>query len=254
MEKLNLLAAAENQEHLERHADSSSLTIGSKALRTTSEEDVKEILAKTDKRYETMIDEQGNPGRQVFGIKTDRWVGTDAVVPVEELEGDRIFKITREPGTRGEADILVAIVDEKDMPKTNVVHAIYGPYGPTGNAGIYTMMFGDPGEPFPRQLDETADERTVAFNEQCKEYWYGKDGKGGHVFLATPQEMQVAIEAMREHGLPTQEAEKKLAEFENNPISPIKEHKPTQVSNSVVDLGKIYLKPIVPVNNKMLQK
>lgn len=178
-----------------------------------------------------------------FAVKTDRWVGTDAVVPAEELQKDKIFNIVREPGTRGEANINVAIVDAKDMPKTNVIHAIYGPYGPTGKGGIYTMIFGDPGEPFPRDLPENADEKTVALNQRAKEYWLGKDGKGGHVFLVTPEELVVAIEQMEEYGLDTKKASAKLAEFQKVPVSPIISHTPSKIAIDAKDLGKVYLKP-----------
>ncbi len=243
MEKLEFLSAADNVEHLERHSDSDSKTIGSKAVKTTTKEDVADMLGKFDTAYQSAIEEKGNPGRMVFGLKTDRRVGTDAVVSADELQKDKVFNITREPGTRGEAQINVAIVNAADMPKTNVVHAIYGPYGPTGKGGIYTMMFGDPGEPFPRELPENADERVVALNKKAKEYWHGKDGKGGHVFLVTPGELAVAVEQMKEHGLDTKEASRRLAEFQKNPVFPIISHKPSEMAKDAVDLGKVYLKP-----------
>ena len=249
MEKLEFLSAADNEEHLVRHSDSASLTIGSKAVNSTTKEDVASILAKTDEAYQEEIEKHGNPGRKVFAVKTDRWVGTDAVVPAEELQENKVFNIVREPGTRGEADIKVALIDAKDMPKTNVVHAIYGPYGPTGKAGIYTMIFGDPGEPFPRDLPEDADARSVAMNERAKEYWNGKDGKGGHVFLVTPQELEVAIKQMDEHGLDTATAKKMLTEFQKNPSSPIISHKPSEMAKDAIDLGKVYLKPSMQMLN-----
>lgn len=249
MEKLEFLSAADNEEHLARHSDSASLTIGSKAINSTTKEDVASILTKTDEAYQEEIEKQGNPGRKVFAVKTDRWVGTDAVVSAEELQENKIFNIVREPGTRGEANIKVALVDAKDMPKTNVVHAIYGPYGPTGKGGIYTMIFGDPGEPFPRDLPEDADARLVAMNERAKEYWNGKNGKGGHVFLVTPQELEVAIKQMNENGLDTTVAKKSLAEFQKNPTSPIISHKPSEMAKDAIDLGKVYLKPVMQMSN-----
>lgn len=243
MDKLEFLPAASNAEHLDRHSDSTSQTIGSKAINTTTKDDIANILSKFDKAYENAIEEKGNPGRMVFAVKTDRWVGTDAVVSADELQKDKIFNIVREPGTRGETQINVAIVNAKDMPKTNVVHAIYGPYGPTGKGGIYTMMFGDPGEPFPKELPENADERTIALNQKAKDYWLGKDGKGGHVFLVTPEELTAAIKQMEECGLDTRKAAAKLAEFQNNPVSPIISHTPSEMAKDAKDLGKVYLKP-----------
>lgn len=243
MEKLEFLSAADNEEHLVRHSDSASLTIGSKAINSTKKEDVASILTKTDKAYREEIEKQGNPGRKVFAVKTDRWVGTDAVVPAEELQENKIFNIIREPGTRGEADIKVAIVDAKDMPKTNVVHAIYGPYGPTGKGGIYTMIFGDPGEPFP------ADWQSAEQRAKAEEYWNGKDGKGGHVFLVTPQELEEAIKQMDEHSLDTTVAKKRLEDFRKNPTSPIISHKPSEMAKDAIDLGKVYLKPVMQMSN-----
>lgn len=249
MEKLEFLPAADNEEHLARHSDSASLTIGSKAIGSTTKEDIASVLSKTDKAYQEEIEKQGNPGRKVFALKTNRWVGTDAVVSAEELQSDKVFNIVREPGTRGEANIKVAIVEAKDMPKTNVVHAIYGPYGPTGKGGIYTMMFGDPGEPFPRDLPADADEHSVALNEKAKEYWNGKDGKGGHIFLVTPQELTEAIKQMDEHGLDTTEAKKRLEDFQKNPVSPIISHKPSEIAKDALDLGTVYLKPTMQIFN-----
>ena len=243
MEKLEFLSAANNEEHLVRHSDVDSLTIGSKVVKPTTKEDIVAILAKTDKAYQEEIEKQGNPGRKVFAVKTDRWVGTDAMVPVEELQSDKIFNVVREPGTRGEANIKVALVEAKDMPKTNVVHAIYGPYGPTGKGGIYTMIFGDPGEPFP------ADWQSAEQKAKSEEFWNGKNGKGGHAFLVTPQELEVAIKQMDENGLDTVEAKKKLAYFQKNPTSPIISHKPSEMAKDAIDLGKVYLKPIIQMSN-----
>lgn len=132
MEKLEFVAAAENEEHLKRHSDSASKVVGSKSLETTKPEDISVILKQFDDAYEAAIEQYGNPGRQVFAIETDRNVGTDALVSAEELDANKIFSIVREPGTKGEANIKVAIISPQDMPKTNVVHAVYGPYSSTG--------------------------------------------------------------------------------------------------------------------------
>lgn len=250
MEKLELLSAANNKEHLVRHLNSDSLTIGSKAIESTTEEDVAIILTKTDEAYRKEIEEHGNPGRKVFALKTDRWVGTDAVVPAEELQENKVFNIIREPGTSGGVAIKVALIEAKDMPKTNVVHAIYGPYYRSkGKGGIYTMMFGDSAEPFPRDLPKDADARSVAMNERAKEYWNGKNGKGGHVFLVTPQELDVAIKQMDEHGLETDIAKKRLEDFRKNPTSPIISHKPSEKAKDAIDLGNVYLNPVMPMSN-----
>lgn len=241
MEKLEFLPAADNEEHLNRHSDANSLTIGSKAISSISKQNISQMLEQFDQAYQSLIEKEGNPGRRVFALKTDTMVGTDAIVSADEVAPNKIFTIIREPGTRGEAQIRVALINETDMPKTNVVHAIYGPYGPTGKGGIYTMIFGDPGEPFPRELDNNADEGTVALNKKAKEYWNGKDNKSGHIFLVTPQELKEAITQMDEHGISTQTASLRLKMFEKNNSSPLQSHTPTKISTEAQNLGNLTL-------------
>ncbi len=166
MEKLNFLPSANNEEHLARHL-AGSLVVGSKALKTTTKNDISKISAKFDRAYQEEIEKYGNPGRKVFGVEADKPVGTDAIVAAEELPADKVFHMVREPGTRGENEVKVALIEAQDMPKTKVIHAIYGP---TGNGGVYTMMFGDPGEPFPRELPADTDDKTIALNKRAEEY------------------------------------------------------------------------------------
>ncbi len=243
MEKLEFVPAAENEEHLQRHSDSSSKVVGSKSIETTKAEDISVILKEFDNAYQSAIEKNGNPGRQVFAIETDKDVGTDALVSTDELDKSKIFSIVREPGTRGEANIKVALISPQDMPKTNIVHAIYGPYGPTGKGGIYTMMFGDPGEPFPRELDENADSRSVELNEKAKEYWNGKNGKGGHVFLITPDELEDALNKMEENGMSTNAQKVRLKKFRQSPNSPIIKHEKSKIQENAKNLGKIKINP-----------
>lgn len=253
MEKLEFVAAAENEEHLQRHSDSASKVVGSKSLETTKPEDISVILKQFDSAYKAAIEKYGNPGRQVFAIETDKDVGTDALVSAEELDANKIFSIVREPGTKGEANIKVAIISPQDMPKTNVVHAVYGPYSSTGKGGIYTMMFGDPGEPFPRKLDENADARSIELNEKAKEYWNGKDGKGGHVFLITPDELEEALVKMEENGISTNTQMARLKKFRQHPSSPIIKHEKSKIQENAKNLGKIKInKEISPIQSKIL--
>ena len=248
--QLEFIPAAENEEHLKRHTDSASLTIGSKALSDTSEQDVAAMLQKFDSTYRQMIEREGNPGRVVLGCKTDRWVGTDAVVPAEELKPGAVFKIIREPQTRGEAEIKVALINPADMPKTNVVHAVYGPYGSTGKGGIYTMIYGDPGESFPRKLPENASAQEIANNKKADAYWNGKDGKGGHVFLTTPQELSLALQKMEAAGLPTITQKTRLKKFMQEPQSPLIKHEPASISREAFNLGKMYLSVMGTANTQ----
>lgn len=246
---VELAPYTESLEHLQRHTSPDSVTVGSKALKNLTNEDFAKILQKFDNAYALLIDKQGNPGRQVMGLKTDSYAGSDAIIAAENLEKDAIFSLVREPNTRGETKIKVALIEEKDMPKTNVIHAVYGPYGPTGRNGIYTMMFGDPGEPFPRSLDENASEADVARNQKAEAYWNGENGSGGHVFLITPKELEASILAMKEAGKTTVIQEKRLKEFVLNPANPVIKHEPSQISAEAVNLGKVYLSSSSKINH-----
>ncbi len=207
-EKLTLEPAAENEEHLARHTDNTSLTPGSKAAYPNLKDKMKAILNACDKQYAQMIEEKGNPGRVVFGIEAPQKIGTDAVVPVSGLNNDaQIFSLPRDVGTEYERAIKAVLVRPEDMPKTNVVHAVYGPYGPTGKAGIYTVMFGDEGMPFPRPESPESTPEQKKFNDACRDYW------NNHVFLVTPKEVENTITLMKEQGKDTKLVETNLRLF-----------------------------------------
>ncbi len=242
-DKKVLVPYHENEEHLKRHTNPHSLTIGSKILSGVSE-DIEYISALFDAEYAKLIEEEGNPGRKIFAIDCKRKMGTDAVVPLDTLQENSAFTIVREPGTRGEAKINVALIDEKDMPKTSIIHAVYGPYGPTGKAGIYTLMFGDPGMPFPKELGPEATKEQKDAEQKNKQYW------DSHVFLVTPKELKKAIEAMKEHGLDTRIAELRLKMFESNPTNPIVKKHQSQMDKSAIHLPK----PILPSMRKFIEK
>lgn len=235
VEKLEFVPCAENEEHLARHTDTSSLVAGSKVLEGVSKADIGAISKKFDDAYQSLIEEVGNPGRQIFALTTSKVIGTDAVVPIENLEPNSVFEIVREPGTRGETKIKVALISKEDMPKTNVVHGVYGPYGPTGKGGNYTIIFGDPGGPFPRELPEDAPIAQKEANERAKQYW------DTHVFLITPEECQYAIEKMQEYNLPTETISTRLKFFEHNPKSPIIKEHHSQPDKSATNIGSISL-------------
>lgn len=46
MEKLEFLPASNNEEHLIRHSDGNSSVIGSKAVKSTTKDDISNILAR----------------------------------------------------------------------------------------------------------------------------------------------------------------------------------------------------------------
>ena len=189
---LSLIKAAESEEHLQRHADSGSLTIGSKALPGLQKAEVAQMLETFDEAYAALIAQEGNPGRREFCLRCGHSVGTDAVAAKADLKkGTKIVPVTRDIGTPYETEVQVVLID---MPQTDLVYGIYGPYGPTGKAGIYTMVYGDPSRPFPKKLEADADERAKAQNAVSEKYW--RD----HVFLCTPDEMRAAIAQMSAAG------------------------------------------------------
>ncbi len=235
-DKKVLVPYSDNEEHLRRHTDKDSLTIGSKILRGTLLEDMKYVSELFDKEYEKLIEQEGNPGRRVFAVDCKQEIGTDAVVPSDVLREGSSFTVVREPGTRGEAKIKVALIDEKDMPKTSIIHAVYGPYGPTGKAGVYTLIFGDPGMPFPRELGPDATKEQKEVEAKNKQYW------DSHVFLVTPKELSHAIEEMKSHGMDTKIAELHLKMFERNPSSPMIKGYGSEISRDAIVIER----PVLP--------
>lgn len=196
-DKLNLIPAAANEEHLARHTDNTSLNPGSKAAIPGLKAEMMKILSACDAQYAKQIEEKGNPGRVVIGIKAPLEMGTDAVMPVSALASDaqeQIFNMTRDTGTPYEQKIRAVITKPEDMPRTNIIHAVYGPYGASGNAGIYTVLYGDEGMPFPRKTSPESSKEEKEFNQKCQQYW------DNHIFLVTPDEVKHCIKEMQKSG------------------------------------------------------
>ena len=210
MEKVTLIPTDENsryfQEHVAGRHGKGSTTIGSKLLDGVPDGYMLNLLKETDKLYQVAIDEKGTPGRMVFAVEADKPVGTNAVFPVENLDESAVFSTTREPGTDGAAKIKVALISEKDMPKTNVAQVIMGHYGPTGNAGIYTVIFGDEGMPFPEGAAKR-NPNDKEFIDKCQKYW------DSHVILITPKELEANIAELKALGMPTKSQELALKTF-----------------------------------------
>ena len=87
---LNLLKAAENTEHLKRHTDNGSLTVGSKALPGVDERQVTAMLKTFDNAYAELIAKEGNPGCRQFCLRCAAPVGTDAVIDKADLKKEAI--------------------------------------------------------------------------------------------------------------------------------------------------------------------
>lgn len=239
MDKLQFIKASENHEHLKKHSDSSSLVIGSKALKYTNPEHIQNILARFDQAYTQLIDNHGNPGRREFYLKTNAPVGTDTIAATKDIINGSVFEVTRDLGTPYAAKVKVALINKENMPTTNLVHGIYGPYGNSGKAGIYTMTFGHPGMPFPKELSEHEPENVHHFNKECCKFWNGENDQDGHIFLATPEELDATIKQMQHHGVQTKIPELRLEAFYRGGYkSPLKEsYAPSPCSENAVNLG-----------------
>lgn len=222
--KLSLIPTVWSEEYIrhvvDRH-DKWSLTPWSKALSSAPDWLFDNILNKVDKEYQKLIDQEWNPGRRVFVVRSSENVWTNAIFPIENLSQDSIFVSHRDiwdehiNNWNGQ-EIKCSLIWVDDMPTTNLIHVIMWPYGPTGNAGIYTMIFWDEWTPFPRNLDETATEKDRENNEKFKKYW------NTHVILITPDELENIIKQKKERWMPTDEEEIALEKFKfKNGISPV---------------------------------
>ncbi len=234
MEKVTLIPTDENskyyQEHVAGRHGKDSTTLGSKLLADVPDNYMLRLLKETDKAYQSAIDKMGTPGRMVYAVEAAKAVGTNAVFPIENLDKGAVFSTTREPGTDRAAKVLVALVDEKDMPKTDVAQVIMGPYG-SDSAGIYTVIFGDEGMPFPEGAAKRNPDDT-AFIEKCQKYWES------HVMLITPKELEANIAELKAQGMPTKIQELALKTFlqHRNAKSPVTKPFTPEISANAVKL------------------
>ena len=241
MAKLKFKPAADREELLEKYSNSASLEIGPKALETTTKEDVKKILEAFDKGYKDLLKKQDNPGRVEFCLEVNKPIGTEAVVAYDNVHPSCVFSVVKHSGTRFKATIRVALIDKQDLPTTNIVHGFYGPYGDSGEAGFYGMTYGDPRMPFPRDLhgDEPAALRT--FSRKCEVYWKGRDGKSGHIFLATAEELNRLLKEMRENKIPVAGQMARLRSFRMYGKSPMRKTYVSGPAEDAINLGKLEL-------------
>ena len=193
----------------------------SKALPEAPDQLFIDILNRVDREYQKLIDSEWNPGRRLFAAESKEPIWTNALFPKENLTQESVFLSHRDiwneriNNWEGQ-EILCSLIWSDDMPTTNLVHVIMWPYGPTGKAGIYTMIFWDEWMPFPRNLDGAATEKDIEYNEKCREYW------DNHVMLVTPKEIEKIVELKKEHGMSAEVEEKALRDFEEkNKKSPI---------------------------------
>lgn len=172
------VSVSSNQEHINRHfAD--SLVPGSKFLPMSEDKKLSLIdivdlrLAET---FQGFLDNHQAPSRTVFQIEFDHNIGTNVLVEIPADEQEQFTTVIRDAGTPHEANVKIR--ESEDIPQTNTVTVIAGPYGPSGKWGIYTMFPGLEAPPFPqpeRQSPEAFQSNTAFWNT--------------HGFLATKAEM-----------------------------------------------------------------
>ncbi len=185
----------ENSKHLKRHLAPDVLNIGSQF--TLSEDNAEKLLSDVERRLKEYFDNTlakgETPGRLEIQIEEEYPVGTDALV---DLSKDSIapFSMIRDEGTKNAREVNAVLANDLDIPRTNIVTVIAGPYGPTGVWGIYTLFPGEAGQPFPNE--HQPDDVRAGYEE----YW------NTHGFLVTPETVGAhigryheKIQAIQEH-------------------------------------------------------
>lgn len=175
-----------NKEHIDRHF-TGSLVPGSKFF-AMNEDDKQVVIDTVDLKlaeaFQGFIDRDQEPSRLVFQISFPKAIGTDALVVIPPDKKDSFVEITRDAGTPNESK--VQICESENIPETNIVTVVAGPYGPTGKWGIYTMFPGAEAPPFPNSERQKPD----AF-EESQTFW------NTHGFLATAAEVQAATSSLK---------------------------------------------------------
>ncbi len=199
--EVEFISAMDNPHFMERHFNKESLTIGSKPLPLAPAEKMVTAMTELDTRAKEIMQTQEKPNVIYLTMEFDQQMSTNPIAPKDCVEQGKIFSVIRDAGTPDEKEVQVALISKEDMPKTNVVHAIYGPYDEK-QFGNYTAFFGAMSEPFPRELDKDATPEQIARNEKCKEYW------DNHVFLATPEEVQKVVQDLQAVATKTEDKDK----------------------------------------------
>ena len=200
---IEFVGAMDNPHFMERHFNKESLTIGSKPLPLAPEEKMVAAMTELDAHAQEIMHTQEEPNKIYLAMEFDQHMSTNPIAPKDCVEQGKIFSVIRDAGTPYEKEVQIALISKEDMPKTNVVHAIYGPYDEK-QFGNYTAFFGAMSEAFPRELPENATPEQIAQNEKNKEYW------DKHIFLATPEEVGKIVKDLQQAAQnPELSAEKK---------------------------------------------
>jgi hypothetical protein len=173
------IAVGANRGHLERHFEG-SLIPGSKFLPMT--EDQKERLLD---RVDLMLTERfmslssaGKPLTKIIvEMKSSAVIGTDPLIAITPENTSEFLTVKRDAGS-------VKVMPCDDIPLTNNLVVIAGPYGDTGGWGIYTMFPGQIAPAFPNAKAQSGEEFVAS-----TDFW------NNHGFLATPLEIKASLPA-----------------------------------------------------------
>ena len=173
---LEIVPFIKEWEHLRRHFGGQ--VMGSKIVRELQDQEtVENIIIAFLKEAEGNF-KASTMARSIYARNLEENIATAAVVNRSAVDEDAIFVAPREPEVSVEQEVNIAIIRDCDLPTTNRVYAIFGPYRDSGKAGIYTAFFGRLGRPFT----DTS-------------YWTD------HIFLATESEIEYLIMKLEEKGL-----------------------------------------------------
>ena len=205
-------SAADVCGHIMRHGPT-SLTIGSKFAMNQAE--TATVLQSAEREmiagFRDSLVTKGAVERHAFSRTYAQPVGTDALVDLKGRPSDRIFELVRDSGdARAAVRVKTVLAKPEEIPATNQLTFVGGPYGPTKKAGFYTAFPGNAGQPF-----------------SDTEYWKT------HGFKATPAEVRATLAEMKANtgtiapaiAAPAAvrtmiaEGERQLARFEQPPVS-----------------------------------
>jgi len=168
------------QDHMNRHFKGESLeTVGSKFYADARDP----FIDAVEKALKEAFEAQKATGDfkrtdPPIVLTFDRPIGTDALVELKGQSDDKLQRVIRDQGASNESVVMAVATEQDKIPQTNIVTVIGGPYGPTGEWGIYTMFPGKEAPPFP------SEKQSAEAQASNRVFWEE------HGFLATPEEIK----------------------------------------------------------------
>lgn len=175
------IAVGASRAHLERHFEG-SLVPGSKFL-PMNEDQKERLLDRVDlmltERFMSLTSCGKPPSKIIVEMKSAEMIGTNPLVAITPENTAEFVEITRDAGTPNAANVMVT--PSNNIPLTNNLVVIAGPYGDTGGWGIYTMFPGQMAPAFPNAAKQSGEDLVAS-----TDFW------NNHGFLATPLEIKAS--------------------------------------------------------------